>query len=356
MNRFSQLMFIGLFFSNGVFASEIDLSKCEEFLAIGSGFTLPFFFKGNGKMEIGDLRQGKISYKYDPIKRQDVFNQEQRVMTPKFAEDLANGKITGDTWSDAKKESQYWRVFDVKTVVQRDDKGNVLEIYKDFPQEHIDHEIALRKDFYNRHISANERRWQEKKGTGHDPEKYSVSRSTIRFEIINNQCVPMEAKDTFLLGPNKEKAKSFDITLFNTRLCKDILDFFDKYPKTKSCFDSGLNRKMGTIFEKYIGSDEANYVDEMQKGTRGGSPFWAPGLSTIYGNRDHLGLGNYASNRIKREPSYRNESSIFSANEILRHCDDELGLGSIIRDKDIWKTNESEGEPEPEKKNKAISR
>ena len=354
MNKFSQLILIGLFFGNGVFASEIDFSKCEKFFAVRTmAPVVPFDFKGNGKMEIGHLRQGKISYKHDPNKRQDIFNEQRRVVTLKFTEDLENGKITADSWLNAKKESQYWRAFDVKTVVQRDGKGNVLEIYKDFPQEHIDHEIALRRDFYNRRISANERRWQKKRGIGHNPEKYSVSRSTIRFEIINNQCVPMEAKDTFLLGSSKKKAKSFDITLFNTRLCKDILDFFDKYPKTKSCFDSGLNRKMGTIFEKYIGSDEANRVDEMKKGTRGGPSFWSPGIHTIYAERGHLGLDTYVSSQIKRQHS--NESSIFSAHEILRHCD-RFGLSSIIRDKDIWKTNESKGGPEPEKKNKSISR
>ena len=311
MTKRFALFIWALFLLNNAVAT--DYSKCMNFLdprtshaPPGSSYSAPnkilfFRLRDNGKVEPNSQ---VLSYTIDKNKKQEVVNST----LPAFA--LSMDLIREDI--DPVKD-----IRSVKSIIQRDENGNIIEIRRD---------LNLSSTDLKRIKNRQEKFWKQKNKANPNAKNYyppvfsTLSHHVTKFEARNGQCVPVESQSLFLTEP-KKNGKTATYTHFNLNLCKDIKDFFQKNPDAESCFRRDLNRKMTSIFSKY----SSKYLHPAQK------------PSSLYSFSQSLErqIDKFAYMRELGDKN-RGKSPVIAGNMILQKCRD-IGLGPFLNDPSIWK-------------------
>ncbi|MCY4643326.1 MAG: hypothetical protein OXB88_01785 [Bacteriovoracales bacterium] len=250
---------------------------------------VPFTLKENGKVE---PLSGVISYKYDKAKKQDVITYE----APFF--DASNATT---------------RMKQVKAIIQRDDKGNIVEIRNDQNLSSAD-----LKKIHTQYQKVVSQRGQ----TLNSPPFATLSHGIVKFEIKNNQCTPVESQNVYLTEP-KVGGETTYTTNFYLNLCKDIQDFFQKNPEAESCFKNDLNQKMSSLFSQYQST-------RVLSGVQGGGFPGPPSLESLL----YRDVGGFGPKR-KAHRKGLGMSPIISGHMILQQCLEQQ-LEPFLADDTIW--------------------
>ena len=351
-----------LMFSHHAMA-EVDYTKCINFInpksamsGIGLGIGLGIY--GNKYVPYSLQIDGKIrphrdvvSYNHDQSKNQEIIIYE----TPSYSGGIS---LKGGGSKGFNSENPYkQQMRRAKVIIQRDSQGNIVEIVNDQnpSQAEIDKQVKTQRQFYEEGTSESVRAANDswaKKILGHEkfqPPFYRLSHSTIKFEIKNGQCVPLESKNTALTEPKKDGKKT-ETTNFNINLCKDIDDFLKKNPEAASCFKKDLNDKITSVFDKYLDNENRSYPYLGYSGA--GNFFGGPGaygISSLEDKFDTLGVAKFSSNNSGKLKAI-GSSPVITGHVILQNCYSQ-GLGSFIDDPSIWEktgvNQETELEEEP---------
>ncbi|MCR9202950.1 MAG: hypothetical protein NXH75_00090 [Halobacteriovoraceae bacterium] len=324
--------------------AETDYSKCQDYLnppstggvALGGSriWGLPFTLKEDGSLKVRDGVDLKV---------------EDGGKTEKF-----NYTVPGfDSGNGVKSDS-----FVYETVVKRDDKGNILNIFHG-PQLTDGKLQELKKQQYKMYLENTSEEIIKKNNEvmGGESGKYvppftAFKGTNLDFEVKNGKCVPMRQSQE-LLGEPKVDGKTASTTNLDTTLCRDVHQFLEANPEAAACFKKDLNMRMSDIFKRHADK----YSEEMQnmsqvfpRGTGGygmgmGMGF-GMGMGMGFGGisltkevlSNHQPYGRMADDKqyfqTQRRYSY---SPILSGHKIVQICFDN-GLESSITDNSIWES------------------
>ena len=323
MKKFS-MSSIGLLFlfSHNTLA-QVDYSKCREFMHTGTGAMsyAPFDLQSNGRIS---PHQNVLSYSYDKSKKQDIIVYEIRRYESPTTSTPSSGRAT----QNAER---------VRVVIQRDEQGNIVEFIKD-------NDYQLSQADLDRQV----RQLAEWSKQGMQIPFSRLSRSTVKFEIKNGQCVPIVSKSTVLVGPKINGRKS-EMTHFNTNLCKDIDDFLKSNPEAASCFKKNLNDKISSIFDKYKNDNTQSQLSlglgvpyGIGIGSHYGPSYYGPSLEQrlSYRSGNFPGTNDLIKERLRK---LTGTSPVISAHMILQNCHQQ-GLFPFIEDAKIWEKTDGEAQ------------
>lgn len=317
-----------------------DYSKCTNFLNPkgfsgsggqgGLGFSMmpytPFSLQNDGTIK---PHNDVISYKHDDEKMQDIIVYEM----PSY------DHISPENLESSNPYKQRMRRLSV--TIQRDDKGEIVEILNDqnISQSDIDRQVKMQRKLYESTTPEETRkRREEQSGGNFQLPFYAHSSTRIKFEIKNGQCVPVESKNTALVEPKKD-GKTFETTNFNLNLCKDIDNFLNENPDAASCFKKNLNQQVSSIFNKYVGQN-SQYPSPMPGFGMGGPIGGFYGGYNAYGFgslEQKMSLGKFWGEEDAKENMRKltGSSPVITSHMILQNCYD-IGLGSFIDDPKVW--------------------
>ena len=166
------------------------------------------------------------------------------------------------------------------------------------------------------------------------PDQKMTYKSTIQFNIQNGKCYPMVSHAEFKV--NNEDIKA---TVFDTKLCKNIHDYFANNKSLSKCLDpdSKEGKEINEIFKKsgfdsnQLRSSFAKITPVLERTTHSVEQKIIAASPNTY---DLLGLSNHELN--KRSMAMSGGSPQMSAYMILNDCY-ERGLRSTIMDEALWK-------------------
>lgn len=159
---------------------------------------------------------------------------------------------------------------------------------------------------------------------------------TIKFKYSNDKCYPEIAHSKFAIRGQKIKS-----TIFDTKFCKNIKDFFEKNKSLDRCFNvtSPANKAISELF-KQNGYDINELVGKFATITPFMNQYNFSVEQKILSSSSNIfspfTFGNKKAN--KTTLGALGSSPVISAYMILHDCY-EKGLSSSIEDKTIWKTN-----------------
>lgn len=244
----------------------------------------------------------------------------------------------------------------VSVEIKRNGSGEIQEIVYDqnYTQAELTAMHAQLQEFYQQSKPEEQRKqndeWAKQNGQeGFQVPFFTQSATTVKFDIKNGQCVPMEVKNESLLEP-KVDGSTYETTQMNTPLCKDIRDFLNENPEAAACMKSDLNKKMGDIFSKYTPEGFG-----MPGGSIGiGVGFPGGGINGGYGMGGFgmpmwgMSIENYlmANQNPEWIPEGEREayfarfgsSPVITGNMLYQQCIDN-GLSPILEDESIWVEN-----------------
>ena len=128
----------------------------------------------------------------------------------------------------------------VQVIIKRDIYGNITEIIEGkglVPDADNDKEIDRMREKIEKPELA-----------------FAYKGTSTRFEVLNNQCVPMK-QSVLLVRKNEDEYENSEIVIFDTRLCRSIHAFLKEHRESLSVFDSELNGQMATLF-----AEKARYL------------------------------------------------------------------------------------------------
>jgi hypothetical protein len=382
-----KLFMMALLISSSAYAT--DYSKCSSSLNpdpyeyYKDGSTEPMPYHGMFPFKLTDDGQvkpidGIVSYEKNEEGNKEVIEYNiASMIKPQTIEDIKKGDIGAwPTFNPQKRK--------VKTIITRNEQGDIVQIKTDhnFTQEELN--IMFNNQQNNFRAFADPKMVEnlDKEAKKNGKERYEIPFSynkneTLNFEVKNGKCVLISQQQETAFG-NKLDSPSVTNSQFNVNLCKDIDNFINKHPEATACFKADLNKKMSSIFDKYVdkskyglGGAGAGNVGPMVPGVGigypgtggggygvpGGVPMGAHGRPNFnsggFGGFGMMGYGFDLEMRILgqggglpwlegdnkgKESVYRRMQSsptILGAN-LLQNCYDR-GLGTYIDDPSLWK-------------------
>lgn len=339
-------------------AHAVDYTKCMEFInpkdpfsskSVGNagwgmmGIYRPFELLSDGKIKPND---DVISYDTIDDKNQEVIQYDM----PTFGVISLNESDKKNPFKHDTKR--------ITVIIQRDDKGNIVEIINDenVSQSDIDQQVKIQRAHWERNtpeeMKRPYKRLEEKSGQKIQLPFSRYASSSVKFEVKNGQCVPVESKNKILIEPKKD-GQTFETTNYNVNLCKDIDNFLTKNPEAASCFKKDLNKQITSIFERYKPKDQqfSSMVGPFGGGIGYGGVNSGFGMSFGFGSVEQMmSQGMFWGDEDQKSAIRKTTGSspIIAGHMILQNCYNQ-GLGTFIDDPSIWeeagvKTQKSSGE------------
>lgn len=342
-------------FSTSSFAN-VDYSKCSEYLSprtpFGGGFASiyqPFQLESDGKIT---PHEDVISYNHDRTKNQEIIVYE--LPTYEFS-----------TLDQNNMQNPYkQKMRRVTAIIQRNENGQITEITNDqnITQSEIDKQVKLQRDLYLKNtppevVKQHEEMYAQN-GLGSHLPFLRLDKQTTNFEIKNDQCVPVDSKNHFLIEP-KADGSTYESKLFDINLCKDIDSFIEQNPEAAACFKKNLNEKISAIFQKYSPPQPTmpgGGFPGMGMGLGGSFPGMGymgyTGISGGFGMMSRLDsqlLTNFGilqgnEEQVDNFRKMTGSSPVITGHMILQECHTN-GLTSFIDDEDIWEEQAAPSTP-----------
>ena len=154
-----------------------------------------------------------------------------------------------------------------------------------------------------------------------------LSQMSLKFEIKNDQCVPIESTSTALIQPQKD-GQTNKTAHFNTELCKEVNDFLIEHPEAESCFKPNINNKISAIFGKYMGQ----YPMANLQGRGGGFGGFYPTVESFLYSNDVGGVDGPFKQSTRKSLGL---SPVITGHKLLQDCYSQR-LGPFMNDPAIW--------------------
>ena len=166
--------------------------------------------------------------------------------------------------------------------------------------------------------------------------------SDIKFEIENNYCVPKKGKAKVFL----KDGTRVESTTFDTRLCKDINDFFskEKNKDLKKCLDleSKESKELVRIFEGNGYKEEDVKLSFEGNATPIFNRYsYSVEQKILTGHKPTAFMFNMTEKQVEHLPGVFGGSPVVAASMILNDCI-EKGIGKVLSDQDVWRAQKKE--------------
>jgi hypothetical protein len=187
------------------------------------------------------------------------------------------------------------------------------------------------------------------KSSAAGPDIPFINVAQTKFENLNGKCIPSRLDSTSSIG-NESRQDVF----YETRLCRNLQQFFKKNPDAQSCFDKGYIKQVQNIFSDYYTRNGDVYGVQAVKNLDLAKPFpmktkfnQNPGTSelpmpfeTSFTNQRLLApsVPTIDSNLLLNSNQFAT-SPVTSANIINMNCNDIRFTGflsEVISDEDVW--------------------
>jgi hypothetical protein len=162
--------------------------------------------------------------------------------------------------------------------------------------------------------------------------------TTISFDYNNDKCIPSIATNTFELNGTEVTS-----TVFDTRLCKEINDFFLSKPKLTECLkaDSDASKSISRIYDRHGYNQSVNAgnvtLGQVQLQTQNRYSYSVEQRVLTGSNALVNQMPGADQARQNRILGVLGGNPTISAYMILKDCE-EKGLAPTINDPSVWET------------------